>query len=73
MKRRCLSCGRAITECMGAVLPRDICRALAGEIPCTAIRELCGVCVNTFDISTLDHEIAASPLLSALVSGEVSP
>jgi hypothetical protein len=73
MTRRCLSCGRAITECMGAVLPRDICRALAGEIPLTAIRELCGLCVMTFDISTLDPEIAASPLLSGLVSGEIAP
>lgn len=73
MNRACLNCGRPITECMGAVLPRDICRALAGEIPFTAIRELCGVCVHTFDISTLDFEIAKSPLLTGLVTGAVRP
>jgi len=47
--RRCMTCEAAIENCNGAVLPRDICAALAGQIPWTEIRELCGACALTFD------------------------
>jgi hypothetical protein len=52
---------------MGCVLSRDICRALAGEIPYKAIRELCAGCASTFDWDELGSEVGESPALRALM------
>lgn len=69
-----MGCGSEITECMGAVLARDFCRAVAGEIPWTAVRELCAKCNGTFDhMAGIEGEIEQSPLLKGLVTGQVPP
>lgn len=47
--RRCCLCNRKIILCDGRVNAGDHLRAMNGEIPFSAVREMCGFCA-TLDI-----------------------
>lgn len=40
----CQACGEPVYECMGSVLPSEICLALDGKIPCYEIGQVCVRC-----------------------------
>lgn len=56
-ERKCIKCKTPLFECMGCVLPRDICAAIDGLRPWNKIRELCSICAEV-----MKDTLATDPL-----------